>query len=159
MSVSTGQAKPVEVQAHTPGPWAVHRSWPSYVVPAAHAHRSRGISIYPDRNRTDYAFELCHVGGIETWGDAKEYRSESSHVSLEEAQANARLIAAAPDYHRAAMLFDSWMNSPTGPHGFDMCGSWFKNHNIESDYVQPIDYIHSLFRAAITRATTPTTTT
>jgi len=82
-----------EKTTHTPGPWAVHSG--HTVVPACDASKKLGGSADPDHEAQTYAkvlhgFGTCD-GGTE---DPDFYRSR---MSRDEAKANARLIAAAPD--------------------------------------------------------------
>lgn len=71
-------------QQHTPGPWEVH-AWTARVVPADHVLRPIGSDEDPAKDRETYAQEICLLH----WPDRN--RSEA------EVQANARLIASAPE--------------------------------------------------------------
>ena len=72
------------MNAHTPGPWAVHEHC-AYVVPTAHVKRPIGGSSNRTRDLAEYAQEICAL----QWPDR--------HRQKAEVKANARLIAAAPE--------------------------------------------------------------
>lgn len=74
---------------HTPGPWSIHPHH-AYVVPQDHIGRPIGGSSDPDTDLATYAQEICAMH----WPDP--------HRSRAEVQANALLIAAAPDLLEAA---------------------------------------------------------
>ena len=67
--------------AHTPGPWFWRNE---YLVPNEHSHRALGFSVHEKQNREYYATVIATPGA---WGGA----------AADERQANARLIAAAPE--------------------------------------------------------------
>lgn len=75
---------------HTPGPWAIHKSFPEYIVPAGHAHRACGASIYDARNLTYYAQVIVRV--------------DQDSYGRGDRDATARLIAAAPDVLAALQM-------------------------------------------------------
>jgi hypothetical protein len=86
---------------HTPGPWAVHSIFPNVVVPYDQSSRSLGASEDEDADRKRYAVPIATA--------ERDKMSGFSHErTREEAEANARLIAAAPDLLAAceAMLLD-----------------------------------------------------
>jgi hypothetical protein len=70
---------------HTPGPWSVHPHFPEHVVPAAHCERKIGGAADDAVDLRDYAQEVCTLG------------LSRRHKTLAEVDANARLIAAAPE--------------------------------------------------------------
>ncbi len=73
------------MSAYTPGPWAQHRYFPEYVVPADHADRKVGAATDPARDLAEYAQSVCRT-----------YKSDR-HRPQSELAANIRLIASAPD--------------------------------------------------------------
>lgn len=80
---------------HTPGPWTA--IWKGeYVVPEEHAGRHVGGSIYPDQDRDGYAQIIAHI--------------KSDKYGRGSREANARLIAAAPDLLAVLDSLDDWMD-------------------------------------------------
>ena len=79
------------MSGHTPGPWTVHSHWRGMVVPAIDVEKKRGGAVDPDVEAREYA-KVIHERGGSVYPEF--YRSR---VMREEAVANARLIAAAPD--------------------------------------------------------------
>jgi hypothetical protein len=77
----------------TPGPWVVHGDFPEYVVPAADAHKRIGGSEDPEREAERYA-KVVHFCDVEP-----NVRFNQSRTVREEAEANAHLIAAAPEMY------------------------------------------------------------
>ena len=68
----------------TPGPWAAPKIWAyQYICPADHVNRPVGASVDPTINRDRYMQIIATVGDDE--------------FDRGDRQANARLIAAAPD--------------------------------------------------------------
>lgn len=80
------------MSAHTPGPWAVSPLYSrvAYVIPAEHAARRIGGHADAAVDFVTYAQEICAID------------CPDRHRSAEEMRANANLIAAAPDFLRAA---------------------------------------------------------
>lgn len=77
--------------AHTPGDWVVHKN----------EDREFGLfSIYSDHPETCFAevaeLRLCEAGEMEPDGQGGSREFRSYHVSEEECEANAHLMAAAP---------------------------------------------------------------
>lgn len=88
---------------HTPGPWSIHPHHAYDVVPQDHIGRPMGGSSDPDTDRATYAQEICAMH----WPDP--------HRSRAEVQANARLIAAAPDLLEAVVALRSSLMTFVGP--------------------------------------------
>lgn len=80
------------MSAHTPGPWTTLRGFPTRVVPAAHANLALGGSVYAADDRSNFATIIASAT-YDDWSGP-----EFSHrIRRPEAEANARLIAAAPE--------------------------------------------------------------
>lgn len=76
---------------HTPGPWQVHPRWPECVIPCCDADKLLGGSVDPD----DEAKRFCKIISNERGTEYPQFYR--SRVSPDEARANARLIASAPE--------------------------------------------------------------
>ena len=79
---------------HTAGPWAIMPAFPLVVVRADQAHLSLGASSDVDADRRDYAQEIASVpcediSGYPTFTHRRH--------NQDQAKADARLIAAAPE--------------------------------------------------------------
>lgn len=79
-----------EKQEHTPGPWSVHCDWPLVVVPKGHERRSIGASSNEAQDREHYALKIAFAA-------FNKYSIFAHETTEDQARANARLIAAAPD--------------------------------------------------------------
>jgi hypothetical protein len=80
---------------HTPGPWTVHPDWPCVVVPETDAHKHLGGAADPEVEAAEYVKKIA-------WEDGSKFPEfHRSRVMPGEAEANARLIAAAPDFDAA----------------------------------------------------------
>jgi hypothetical protein len=77
------------MSGHTPGPWTVTRhvlNFGRVVAPLSHTDRPFGGAVGIDVHRSKYMAAVAHVT-----------TEKGRHFSAEEAEANASLIAAAPD--------------------------------------------------------------
>lgn len=81
---------------HTPGPWAMHRTFRLIVVPAAHVDRSLGMAEDDEVDRREYANYICDTSTSERRRRPAEQR------------ANAHLISAAPDLLAACTMVASF---------------------------------------------------
>ncbi len=81
------------VFAPTPGPWIVHSG--DSVVPVSDAHKSLGGSVDPEHEARVYAKVIHGMGSCDGGTDYPEFHR--SRLRKDEAIANARLIAAAPE--------------------------------------------------------------
>lgn len=86
--------------SRTPGPWAVHSRFPTAVVPLADRDKHIGGSIDPDVEANEYAKQIANESGSE-YPEFARSRVQRG----DEAKANARLIAAAPELYDACKLF------------------------------------------------------
>ena len=82
------------MSGHTKGPWATHRHFPTYVVPADHAERPCGGHADDDLDLENYAQEVVNTALF------------TRHRTKAEVLANAHLIAAAPDMREASREID-----------------------------------------------------
>lgn len=76
------------MSAHTPGPWALSSfigNLGRHITLESHLSRPIGASVDSQKCRDTYQINIAAVG------------RHACHLSIEEAEANARLIAAAPD--------------------------------------------------------------
>jgi hypothetical protein len=107
-----------ERQAHTPGPWMLHPRFPEYVVPAADSRKGIGGSVDPVQEHERYAKLIHQV----TYTEHPQFHA--SRVTKAEAQANAHLIAAAPDLlaslKEMEQMLHLWMRDNTGPNELDV---------------------------------------
>jgi hypothetical protein len=79
--------------SYTPGPWIVYSG--HTVVPLCDAAKKLGGSVDPDREAANYAKVIHGMGNCDAGSDYPEFHR--SRVLKDEAEANARLIAAAPE--------------------------------------------------------------
>jgi len=77
---------------HTPGPWAVMRRFRDYIVPASDAEKKLGGASDPKVEAADFAKTIAKVEGT-IYTDFHMSRV----IAGDEQDANAHLIAAAPD--------------------------------------------------------------
>lgn len=113
---------------HTPGPWSVHNDWPFVIVPDGHKRRSIGGSVHEKDDRESYAIQIADAA-------FNKYGTFAHEIPKEQAKANARLIAAAPEMFAALDSLTRWLNA----------------HHESSDefYIQSMEQA----RAAIAKAT------
>jgi hypothetical protein len=78
------------VSEHTPGPWTLLSGFPEKIVPVAHKSRSLGGSINEDDDRDHFALVIATA-------ERNRYSKFAHEISEEQARANARLMAAAPE--------------------------------------------------------------
>lgn len=78
---------------HTPVPWAVHTTFPTYVVPLGHEQKGIGGSDNPEDEARDFAKTIAREEGTEF---PQFYRSR---LLPEEARANAKFIVRACNSH------------------------------------------------------------
>lgn len=113
----------------TPGPWTTHKSFPKVVVPVGHETRMVGYSTDEAQDRTKYAYRI-----VEVWTNPL---CEHAHAMTEpEAIANARLLAAAPDYADAVgRMLEVWRNWAAG-------ATYPGNHYVEA-VMNDLESVHA----------------
>ena len=90
-----------ETPKFTPGPWCIHPRFPEFVIVEADCKKGIGGSVYPDQAAESYAKIIC----APEFSDFPRFH-QSRVTSIIERDANANLIAAAPDYYAAIELIN-----------------------------------------------------
>ena len=80
------------MSAHTPGPWLIVQD-----------DDFAGLSIRSGNER-----DASHISYLQICADINGLRKKSEKYADTEAQANARLIAAAPDMYEALKMWSRW---------------------------------------------------
>lgn len=78
---------------YTPGPWAIMEYFPLDVVRERDKNKKKGAASDPISDEKEYGQSICNVCFDEYSGPEFVHRM----INFEESEANARLIAAAPD--------------------------------------------------------------
>lgn len=99
-------------EQHTPGPWVVHPLFPHIIVHERDAHKKIGGSIHEDEDRAMYAIQILTANHDRYSGFAHE-------ISPDEAKANARIAASAPDLLNAARAVATWVMQRPAVHPYD----------------------------------------